>query len=509
MPSTPSMPVVEMTGIGKSFGGVPVLRNVDLRLDSGTVVGLLGANGAGKSTLIKILSGVYSADSGTISVDGQHLGSASVTEAQRLGIRTVHQELSLVPSLRVYENVYLHAELTKGRRTPFAPLDRETMIRESRHVLRDVLGIEVDVRATVEDLPIATRQLVEIARAVHERAKVLVLDEPTTSLEAREKAQLFQVVRDLRNQGVAVIFISHHLDEVTDLCDRTIVLRDGAVVVDAPTAELSARDMVTAMTGRLVDHQYPKKQVELGEPVLAVAGLTREPVYRDVSFVLRRGEILGVVGLAGSGKTELIRGLAGSLPAASGSVTRNGSAVRLGSIRQARRLGLIYLPSDRKVAGIFPEHSVAWNTTISALQRIMGRFGLSPARELSTVNAAIDEYGMKVSGPDQVISRLSGGNQQKVMLARSLLGNADVLLLEDPTRGIDVAAKNDVYELITSLVEAGKSVVLVSSEETEVLGMCDQILVMREGRVRANLAAGDTSLPQIRLIAMSSEGDDE
>lgn len=259
MPSTPSMPVVEMTGIGKSFGGVPVLRNVDLRLDSGTVVGLLGANGAGKSTLIKILSGVYSADSGTISVDGQHLGSASVTEAQRLGIRTVHQELSLVPSLRVYENVYLHAELTKGRRTPFAPLDRETMIRESRHVLRDVLGIEVDVRATVEDLPIATRQLVEIARAVHERAKVLVLDEPTTSLEAREKAQLFQVVRDLRNQGVAVIFISHHLDEVTDLCDRTIVLRDGAVVVDAPTAELSARDMVTAMTGRLVDHQWANR----------------------------------------------------------------------------------------------------------------------------------------------------------------------------------------------------------------------------------------------------------
>ncbi len=509
MSEAPATPVIEMNAITKSFGGVPVLKAVDLHLEAGAVVGLLGANGAGKSTLIKILSGVYSADSGAIMLDGSPVDLHTAADAHRHGIRTVHQELSLVPSLAVYENVYLHAELTHGVSTPFSPLDRRAMVAGAKQVLHSVLGVQIDVTATVGDLPMAEQQLIEIARAVHERARVLILDEPTTSLEAREKQQLFQVIRDLRAQGTAVVFISHHLDEVVELCDRTVILRDGVVVVDALTRDLTAKDMVTGMTGRPADNQYPKQAVELGEPLLDVRGLGREPSYRDVSFTVRRGEILGIVGLAGCGKSDLIRGLYGSVPITEGEIHRAGRPVRIRSIRQARRLGITYLPADRKTEGIFPEHSVRWNLTISALHRALGRLGLSRVRESELVDRSIQDYGVKVTGPGQVMSSLSGGNQQKVLLARSLLDDADIILLEDPTRGIDVSAKNDMYLLITAIVQQGRSVILVSSEETEVLGMCDRILVMREGKVRADLAPAETSLQQIRLIAMSSEGDQE
>ncbi len=509
MPQAPADRVVEMTAITKAFGGVPVLKAVDLHLEPGRVVGLLGANGAGKSTLIKILSGIYTADGGSIAFDGHPVELHTAADAHRHGIRTVHQELSLVPSLKVYENVYLHAELTQGKRTPLSPLDRRAMIAGARQVLHSVLGVEVDVSAPVEELPMAERQLVEIARAVHERARVLILDEPTTSLEAREKQRLFQVVRDLRAQGTAVVFISHHLDEVVELCDRTVILRDGIVVVDAPTSELTARDMVTGMTGRPAGNQYPKETVELGEPLLEARDLSRQNSYSGVSFTLHRGEILGIVGLAGCGKSDLIRGLYGAVPITDGELRRDGHPVRIRSIRQARRRGITYLPADRKTEGIFPEHSVSWNLTISALQHALGRFGLNRAREAELVEQSIRSYGVKGAGPGQVISSLSGGNQQKVMLARSLLDDADILLLEDPTRGIDVSAKNDMYLLITEIVKQGKSVVLVSSEETEVLGMCDRILVMREGRVRADLSPSQTNLQEIRLIAMSSEGDQE
>ncbi|MDR0960075.1 MAG: sugar ABC transporter ATP-binding protein [Propionibacteriaceae bacterium] len=501
------VPRVHMRGIDKSFGGVPVLKQVELRLGSGEVVGLLGSNGAGKSTLIKILSGVYSADAGTIEVDGVEEQVTSATRAQRLGIRTVHQELSLVGHLRVYENIFLHDEETRGKRTILSPLNRATMIEQARDLLNVTLNVAIDPLAEVSDLTTAEQQLVEIAKAVHKRARVLILDEPTTSLEAREKTQLFNVVRDLKATGAAIVFISHHLDEITELCDRTVVLRDGVVALDEPTAGLTARDMVAAMTGATGEHQYPKTIVPIGGPVLTVNGLTHKTAFSDVSFTLHRSEILGVVGLAGCGKSELIRSLYGAVPVTAGTITLRGAPVRIGSIPRAKKLGLSYLPADRKREGIFPEHTVRWNMTIAALKRVLGRFGLSPAKETATVDAAIVDYGVKVRSPFQLISRLSGGNQQKVMLARCLMNDADVVLLEDPTRGIDVQAKNDMYSLITGLVEAGKSVLLVSSEETEVLGMCDRVLVLRDGRVRADVTPETTTLETLRLIVMSSEGD--
>lgn len=500
------MPFIEMTDITKSFGGVPVLKGVHLRLGAGQVLGLLGENGAGKSTLIKVLCGVVQADGGTILLDGDPVVVDSAARAQELGIRTVHQELSLFPHLKVYENVYLRAELTKGPGGLFSVLDRRSMIAGARRVLHDTLGIDVDVTRRVEQLPLAQQQLVEIARAVHEQAKVLILDEPTTSLEGREKEQLFAVIRDLKRAGTAVVFISHHLDEVTELCDQTVILRDGVAVVDQPTRELTVRSIVTAMSGRPPEGQYPKKAIELGEPILTVEGLTKDKAYEDVSLAVRRREILGVVGLAGCGKSALIRTLGGAIRSDSGEVRVNDRPVKLSSIRRAKRNGISFLPSDRKREGILPDHSVRWNMTISSLGSVLGWAGLDQRKERELVADGITRYGVRVSSPAQQIDRLSGGNQQKVMLARCLMDNADIVLLEEPTRGIDVNAKNDIYQLLTQLVQAGKSVVMVSSEETEVLGMCDRILVMRDGRVRAELEASETSLHEIRLIAMSSEG---
>jgi ribose transport system ATP-binding protein len=450
---------------------------------------------------------VYTADAGTIEIDSQEVHLTSATKAQKLGIRTVHQELSLIPHLTVYENIYLHDELTKGASSVLTPLDRKAMIAGARDILSGTLRAPIEPTALVADLSTAGQQIVEIARAVHKQARVLILDEPTTSLEAREKQQLFEVIRDLKSTGTAIVFISHHLDEVMELCDRTVILRDGVIAVDQATSTLTAREMVAAMSGRSGDHQYPKEDVPIGEPVMTVENLTGKTAYSDVSFTLHQGEILGVVGLAGCGKSELIRSLYGVTPIESGQVTVRSVPVKVRSIPRAKKLGLSYLPADRKREGILPEQTVRWNMTIPALKKVMSRFALSLRREATVVDEAIDAYGVKVQSPTQVISSLSGGNQQKVMLARCLMNDADILLLEDPTRGIDVQAKNDMYCLITDLVKSGKSVLLVSSEETEVLGMCDRILVMREGQVRAELAPATTSLHDLRLIVMSSEGD--
>ncbi|MCU1376701.1 MAG: sugar transporter ATP-binding protein [Actinomycetia bacterium] len=502
-------PLLEMQGISKSFSGVTVLRDVGLRLHAGEAIGLLGENGAGKSTLIKVLCGAHSADSGTIRMNGEIVSVPTTASAQGLGIRTVYQELSLFPHLKVHENVFMHGELSYGPGSPITPLRVNQMRREASDLLANTLGIDVDVDLRVDQLTLGEQQLVEIARAVHAQARILILDEPTTTLERREKDRLFRVINDLRKQGTAIIFISHHLDEVLELCDRTVILRDGAVVLDEETTALDARKMIHAMSGKTPENLYPKKQVPIGKPVLAVEGLAKSGVFEDVGFELRQGEILGISGLVGCGKGEVVRALYGALRPDHGTVHLDGQVVRVRNIRQAKRLGISYLPADRKAEGIFPQRDVIWNATIAALGRFRGIFGLDMRKETAVVNSTAHDFGVRMASPRQQISRLSGGNQQKVLLARVLMSEPRVLLLEEPTRGIDVNAKTEMYQLITDFVEKGNSVVLVSSEETEVAAMCDRVLVMREGRVRATLDAADADTENIRLLAMSSDDYEE
>jgi len=497
--------VLTMTAVTKAFNGVPVLKGVDLVLQPGQVVGLLGENGAGKSTLIKILCGAYQADGGTVEVDGQIVRITDTKQAKSLGIQAVYQELSLFPQLRVFENVFIGSELTAGRDSLLAPVRTNEMIRESQSILGDRLGLLIDVNRRVEDLTLAERQLVEIARAVRANATILVLDEPTTTLELREKQQLFKVIADLKASGTSIIFISHHLEEVKEICDRTVVLRDGSVVLNEPTAGLTARAMVTAMSGTAPDEQYPKVPAATGDVVLKVEALTRATSYSDVSFDLRAGEILGIVGLVGCGKGDLVRSIYGALRPDSGKMQLDGRPLSVRSVSDALGRGISYLPPDRKTESIFADHDVVWNMTITALRSFSNAGGLRTSVERQAVAKHVGTFGVRLSGLGQNIGRLSGGNQQKVLLARSLMNDPKVLLLEEPTRGVDVTAKRDIYQLISEFVARGRSVILVSSEETEVLGMSDRILVMREGRIRAELTRDNASLDQIRLISMSAE----
>lgn len=495
---------LEMTGITKAFNGVPVLKGVGFRLERGEVLGLLGENGAGKSTLVKVLCGVHGADGGEIRIDGSVVHVRDTSHANELGIRTVYQELSLFPHLRVYENMFIHEELSFGA-GPVAPLDRRRMVSEARRILRDTLGLDIDVNRRLAELTLAEQQLVEIGRAVYQNAHILILDEPTTTLESVEKRRLFEVIRDLTAHGTSVVFISHHLEEVKEICDQVVILRDGLVVADERTEELEVRSIISAMSGKAPDEQYPKTSVPIGDVVLKIEGLGLARAYEDVSFEVRSGEIVGIVGLVGCGKSELIRTVYGALKPDVGRIEVSGREVAMRTPRVALAHRLSYLASDRKTEGIFASRSVAWNLTIGALGKVKRWFGLDPRAERKLVAEKVAEFGVRLASPAQQITGLSGGNQQKVLFARSLMVDPRILLVEEPTRGIDVNAKTDIYRLISRYVAEGNSVVMVSSEESEVLGMSDRVLVMREGRVRADLPAAEATLDRIKLYAMSNE----
>lgn len=499
--------VIELRHISKSFGQVTVLKDINLRFPAGKIVGLLGVNGAGKSTLIKIICGVYTADSGEIIFENSPVTNYNASTARRMGIQTVHQELSLIPSLSVYENVYLNDEITIGKKTPISPLRKTEMRLGAYGILKTRLGVDLDVDTLVENLPISTQQLVEIARAVKQSAKVLILDEPTTSLESKEKDRLFKAIRELRNNGSVIIYISHHLDEILELCDRTLVLRDGELVLDDITTNTSARELVTAMTGKQSSAILHRTSKQNKTEILSVSDLTLEPYFQHVTFSLHQGEVIGLAGLNGSGKNQVIRTLCGALSAKKGKISIKNKDVGVNSIRQSRRLGFSYLTSDRKTEGIFPEHSLSWNGTISDLKKIRGRFGLSRHKEFTLSEKMISDYKIKADSQFQKIYDLSGGNQQKVLLARCAMCDPDILLLDDPTRGIDVAAKNDIYTLINKFLTVGKSIILISSEENELITLCDRILVFRDGEIKASLDASEVSIEKIRFIAMSNEKD--
>ncbi len=479
---------LRMRGIRKAFPGVVALDGVDLDVRQGEVHVLLGENGAGKSTLMKILSGAIPRDAGAIELLGRSVEIAGPAHAQELGIRIIYQEFNLVPQLSAAENIFLgkEAELAAGI------IDRPRLRREAERLLRE-LGVRIDPGVPVKDLGVAQQQMVEVAKALSGEARVLIMDEPTSALTETEIHELFATIARLTATGVAVIYISHRLEEVERVGHRVTVLRDGRLIATHPVGEVTIAHLIRLMANRELTEHFPKRRAPPGPEVLRVEHLSRGEVLRDVSFALRGGEVLGVAGLLGAGRTELARAIMGADPPDARTVTIKGQAVRVRAPADAIRRGVGFLPEDRKTQGLVLELSVKSNIGLASIRRLSPFGVVKTAAEASLAQRWVDELRIKTPGLDQKAVFLSGGNQQKVVLGKWLAADVDVLIMDEPTRGIDVGAKVEIYNLMNRLTAQGVGILMISSELPEVLGMSDRILVMRQGRIQAEFdAAGAT-----------------
>jgi len=471
-----------MHNICKSFPGVKALSGVNLEVKAGEVHALLGENGAGKSTLLKILAGAYSKDEGEIYIDGKQIGELTPKLAEELGISIIYQEFSSLPCLSVAENIYL------GRqpRTKYGLIDWKKCNRDSKELLHKA-GLSIDPRTPVASLKVAQQQMVEIAKALSKKAKIIVMDEPTSPLTQREIDNLFQVIRELKAQGVAVIYVSHRLAEIKEICDRVTVLRDGCFAGRAEVGEIEIEDMIRMMVGRELHDMYPRSRAEIGPPLLSVEKLSTRDKLEQVSFQLHRGEILGLAGLVGSGRTELARAIFGADEKVGGTVRVNGTVCEIKQPQDAikQRIGLV--PEDRKGQGLVLMMNVKENTTLVGLHKLLRLGRLNLGREECVSEEYRDKLHIVTPGIHEIVSNLSGGNQQKVVLSKWLYADCSVLIIDEPTRGIDVGAKVEIYELMKELVEKGMGILMISSEMPELIGLCDRILVMHEGRLAGEL----------------------
>ncbi|WP_413334280.1 sugar ABC transporter ATP-binding protein [Brevibacterium sp. GP-SGM9] len=503
---TATAPALAARGLHKSFSGVPVLRDVDFVLRPGTIHTIVGENGAGKSTLIKALTGVYQAESGTIELAGERVSFDHPSQAQDAGISTVYQEVNLVPLLSVARNIFLGRE----PRTRFGLIDLGTLNSRAAEVVAE-LGIDVDVATELGALGIGVQQMIALARAVTTEATVVIMDEPTSSLERREVDVLFGVARRLRDQGAGIVFVSHRLDELWELCDEVTILRDGAVVRTGAMAELDRRSLISAMLGRdIAEHgatsfsEAPESESTTAEVVLEATGLRAPGRLHDVGITVHAGEILGLAGLLGSGRSETVKAVYGALDTSAGQITVRGSRIRRQSVPAALGAGVALLSEDRKSEGIVPELSVRDNIVLAVLSRVSRGGVLSRRRVDALVDRYIDRLGIKLSSPTQLVSELSGGNQQKVLIARWLATEPSVFLLDEPTRGIDVGAKQEVQALIDELAEKGLAVVLISSETEELVAGSARIVVLRDGEISETLTGDEVE--NSRLLAALVDG---
>ncbi|PHP26469.1 sugar ABC transporter ATP-binding protein [Limimaricola cinnabarinus] len=485
---------VVMRGIAKQFGGVRALAGVDFEVEAGEVHALLGGNGAGKSTILKVLNGVHAPDAGTIEICGQRITQPSPEAARQAGVAMIFQEMSLVPSLTVAQNVFL----TRETKTGLGLIDDRTAEKKAR-ALFEMLEVDVNPRALVADLGAGQRQLTEIVKAISQEARVLVLDEPSTALSVSDVERLFTFLRKLKDRGVAIIYVSHRMDEIARIADRATILRDGRHVITAPLSELPIDTMIEHIVGKrsrgLSD--VAREQVEIGEPLLELVSVSGRHKPRDVSLTVHRGEVVGLAGLLGSGRSSLARVIAGIEPCTAGEIRVAGTPIEIRSPRDAIDARIALVPEARATQGIIAAHSVAANLSMAVLDRVSSSGVVSRRAVEEVADHQIERLAIKTASRDHAVGTLSGGNQQKVVIGKWLAADPDILVLDEPTAGIDIGSKSEIIRLVRELARAGKAIVMISSELSELLTACDRILVMSEGRAVSSFARHDLDDPDL------------
>lgn len=489
---------IEMVGINKSFSKNKVLKDAEFYLESGEIHALMGENGAGKSTLMKILTGVYKKDSGKILVDGKSVEYKHPVEAEKSGIVFIHQELNVVPDLTVIENLFLGKEL----KNKFGILNEKLMKYEASEIFK-VLGVEIDLDDVIGKLSIGKQQMVEIAKALMANAKVLIMDEPTAALTPRECNVLFDVVRHLREKGVSIVYISHRMEEIFELCDRITILRDGNYVGTKFIKQTTMDEIIKMMIGREITEKYPKIENELGDIVLKVENLTKKGMFENISFEVRKGEILGVSGLMGAGRSEIMNAIFGNIKVDEGKIIIDDNEVNIRSPRDAINFGIGFVTEDRKNEGLILDNTIRENIALTNLDLISNKFGIIDSnKEIKTVEKDIEKFKIKCSSSEQICGGLSGGNQQKVVFAKWIDLNPKIFILDEPTRGVDVGSKKEIYNIINELISRGVGIILVSSELPEVLGLSDRVLVINEGKVSGILNRKDATQENVMKLAV-------
>lgn len=492
--------IVKMQGVQKSFPGVRALDDVNFELKSGEVMALLGENGAGKSTLMKVLSGVYTRDSGTVEIFGKEYGDLNPKLAQQIGVAIIHQELNMCKHLSVAENIFLGREIAG-----FAKLDNRRMISEAKKLMDD-LRIDIDPHTVVGDLPVSKQQMVEIAKALSTNAKILIMDEPTSSLTAKEIRDLFRIIAELKEKGCGIVYISHRLEELSHIVDRVTIMRDGKFVCRMNYADTNLDEIISLMVGREIQEKFPRIKCEKGKKIFEVRNLNAGKMVRDINFELYAGEIVGFAGLMGAGRTETTRAIFGADKKTSGQIFLDGKEIKINSTKDAINQGIVLAPEDRKKDGLCTKLSIKDNISLPNLDMVCNSSGVvNLKKEKEICNKAVRDLKIKLSSLDADAGTLSGGNQQKVVVGKWLARNSKVIMFDEPTRGIDVAAKVEIYNLMNELKREGIAVMFVSSELPEILGIADRIIVMCDGTITGELMNEEATQEKILKLATRFE----